>query len=86
MVIAFSSTTKDSAVALHFSGNTLFIIRLPINEFSFGINISSYSKISTEKEVFLPTQICFHVERVEHNPNKHTHLIYLNMNVFNRSM
>ena len=53
--LGFSSTTKDSAVALHFGGNTLFIIRFPINEFSFGIDISSYSRILEEEEVLLPT-------------------------------
>lgn len=84
--LAFSSTTKSFTVADFFGGNTLFIIQLPINEFSFGIDISSYSQFPTEEEVLLPTQICFKVERVQYNQNIHKHLIYLNMNVFNSSV
>ena len=79
--LAFTSTTKNLEVAECFRGNTLFVIQLPINRYSFGMDISSYSIFSDEEEVLLPMQICFKVENVEFNDEKSQTVIYLNMDL-----
>ena len=80
--LAFSSTTKNRQVAEHFHGNALFVIQLPTNEYSFGIDISAFSNFPEEEEVLLPTQICFRVEKVEFDETRRIHIIYLNMKVY----
>lgn len=79
--LAFTSTTKKLEVAEFFQGNTLFIIQLPIDKYSFGMDISSYSTFPQEEEVLLPTQICFKVDNVEFNEDKNKTMIYLNMDL-----
>ncbi|CAF1535067.1 unnamed protein product [Adineta ricciae] len=80
--LCFSSTTKSRRVAKFYGGNSLFIIELPINEYSFGIDISKFSIIPEEEEVLLPTQICFRVKKVDYDESKKMHIIHLNMNMY----
>lgn len=80
--LAFSSTTKSRVMAEFFGGNTLFIIQLPINEFSFGIDISSYSLYFLRKKKYCcQLKSVSKYKRVKYDENKRKHLIYLNMNV-----
>lgn len=79
--LSFTSTTKNRKVAEFFQRNTLFIIQPPINRYSFGMDISSYSMFPDEEEVLFPTQICFKVEKVELNQEKNKTIIYLNMDL-----
>lgn len=73
---AFTSTTKDRAVAELF-GNTLCIITLRRGLFVHGRDISHLSAIEGEDEFLLSVGFVLQVERVEIDPNKQKHKIYL---------
>lgn len=74
---AFASTTKNREVA-ELLGNTLCIIKLCRGLFVHGADISSISHISGEEEFLLSIGFVLEVEKVEIDPTKEKHKIYLN--------
>lgn len=73
---AFTSTTKSPAVAEMF-GNTLCIITLCRGLFVHGSDISNISHMQDEEEFLLSVGFVLQVEKVEIDPTKKRHKIYL---------
>jgi hypothetical protein len=73
---AFTSTTKDRVMA-ELLGNTLCIITLCCGLFIHGSDISNISCIPSEEEFLLSVGFVLQVEKVEIDPSKEKHKIYL---------
>jgi hypothetical protein len=74
---AFTSTTKDPAVAEMYGANTLCIITLKSDSFIHGRDISDISHMRDEEELLLSIGFMFQVKEVHIDPMKKEHRIYL---------
>lgn len=74
---AFTSTSKSRNVAEIFADNTLCIITLSPGVLIHGADISDISHMPDEDEFLLSVSFELLVEKVEIDPDKKRHLIYL---------
>jgi len=72
---AFTSCSRNRSVAEQF-GNVLFIMETRI---AFTVDLSEISEYDDEEEELLFPGISFQIERVESEPNKNKHMIYLTL-------
>ena len=71
----FSSCSRNRSKAEKF-GNVLFIMKVL---FAFIADLSELSEYPNEEEELVTPGVCFRVERVEFDPEKDKHLIYLEL-------
>ena len=81
--LEFTSTTKNLEIAKIFAGDTIFVIKLPVNEYSSGVDIFSCSMFPQEEEALLPTQICFRVTQISYEEwdTQPTNIIHVDTNI-----
>ncbi|CAF2836795.1 unnamed protein product [Rotaria sp. Silwood2] len=78
---AFSSTTKNKAMALLYDGNTIFHIHVPTNPDGCIADISSLSQFP-EEEVLLDAQTFLMVKKVEQDQILNKYIIHLQVSDF----
>lgn len=75
---AFTSTTKDRAVAEMFSTNVLFIIQIGDDtRYHYQRYIAPFSHYPAEQEVLLTTAYPFMIDKVEYDTTSEKHLIWV---------
>jgi hypothetical protein len=73
---AFTSCSRNRAVAEAFSDNALFIMQVIL---TFTVDLSPWSEYPDEEEELVIPGVCFTVERVEFDDDTKRHLIYLQL-------
>jgi hypothetical protein len=73
---AFTSCSRNRAVAEMYSGNVLFIMEVL---YAFTADLSPFSQYRDEEEELVTPGVCFSVQSMEFDENTNKHLIYMKL-------